>query len=93
MDTVTLQVPINKSIRDRAAIVAEEEGFSSLQEVVRVLVNKFAKRHLVLNAREPDVKLSAKNEKRYLKMLADFKAGRNIKTAHSLEKFFAQLEA
>lgn len=93
MDTVTLQVPMNKSLRDSAAVVAADYGFSSLQEVIRVLLNKLAKRQLSVNIEQfPAVKLSAKNEKRYLKMEADFKAGRNFKTANSLDDFFAQLE-
>ncbi len=35
-----------KSIRNQAAVVAKEYGFSSLQEVVRVLLRKLANREI-----------------------------------------------
>ena len=94
MDTVTLQVPMNKSLRDTAAVVAADYGFSSLQEVIRVLLNKLAKRQLSVNIEQfPAVKLSAKNEKRYLKMVDDFKAGRNVYYAKDVDDMMKQLHA
>lgn len=94
MNTVTLQVPVNKSIRDAAALAAEEYGFSSLQEVVRVLLNKLAKRQLSVGIEQfPAVKLSARNEKRYIKMEQDFRAGRNIYHAKNVDDLLRQLDA
>lgn len=94
MNTVTLQVPVNKSVRDSAALVAEEYGFSSLQEVVRVLLNKLAKRQLAVSIEQfPTVKLSAKNEKRYLKMMDDFRAGKNVYYAKDVDDMMKQLHA
>ena len=93
MDIVTLQVPMHKSLRDTAAAVAADYGFSSLQEAVRIYLSKLAKRQLSVSiTEEPTVRLSKKNERRYLKMEADFRAGRNFKTANSLDEFFAQPE-
>ena len=94
MDTVTLQVPMSKSLRNQASIVAGEYGFSSLQEVIRILLNKLAKRQLSVNIEQfPAVKLSAKNEKRYLKMEEDFKSGKNVFYAKNVDDFLRQLNA
>jgi antitoxin component of RelBE/YafQ-DinJ toxin-antitoxin module len=93
MNTVTLQVPMSKTLRQQAQIVADEYGFSSIQEVIRLFLNRFSQKSISLNFSEPSVVLSDKAEKRYLKMEEDFKAGRNFKTANSLNDFFAQLEA
>lgn len=86
MSTTTLQVPISKDLKANATEVAKEHGFSSLQEIVRVLLTKFAKRELAINVsdtvfvtEEPAVRLSAKNEKRYTKMLEEIKSGK-VKT-------------
>ncbi len=92
MNTITLQVPMNKDLRDKAARAAQEQGFSSLQEVVRVLVNKFARGRLAVTVEEPVTQLSAKAAKRYDKMIADMESGK-VKTsvAHSADELFKQL--
>ena len=84
---------MSKTLRQQAQIVADEYGFSSIQEVIRLFLNRFSQKSIALNFGEPSVVLSDKAEKRYLKMEEDFKAGRNFKTASSLNDFFAQLEA
>ena len=67
--------------------------YTDLQEAVRIYLSKLAQRQLSVSiTEEPTVRLSKKNERRYLKMEADFRAGRNFKTANSLDEFFAQLE-
>lgn len=48
MDVTTLQVPLSKNLKANAAAVAKEFGFSSLQEIVRILLTKLAKRELQL---------------------------------------------
>lgn len=74
MNTV-LQVPINKDIRDRATSQAEKMGFSSLQEVVRLFVNKIASGSIDATF-EPVIKLSTKNDKRYSKMIREIESGK-----------------
>ena len=92
MDTTTLQVPLTKQLKTNATIVAEEYGFSSLQEVGRVLLTKLSKRELGVSIEQfPTVKLSAKNEKRYAKMDEDFKKGVNSDSANSLDEFFDKI--
>lgn len=78
MNSTTLQVPINKSMRDQAASKAERMGFSSLQEVVRLFLSKVAAGEIDV-AFESKVTLSSKNDKRYAQMIEDVKTGR-VKT-------------
>lgn len=93
MDTVTLQIPMSKSLKLRALEVADSLGFSSLQEIVRVLLTKFADHQLVVKIEEPPVTLSEKASRRYLKMMEDFKTGKNVKTVNSVEELMADLRA
>lgn len=80
MNSTILQVPINKSIRDQAAIAAEKMGFSSLQEVVRLFLNRVAIGQIDI-VFEPVVKLSDKNDKRYSKIIKEIESGKaKIKT-------------
>jgi len=94
MDTTTLQVPLTKDLKFNATQVAKEYGFSSLQEIVRVMLSKLAKKEFVISFGEQfaTVALSAKNEARYAKMEEDFKANRNVYTAENLDDFFDKLK-
>lgn len=92
MDTVTLQIPMTKSLRDNAVKAAKKQGFSSLQEAARVIFTKMVDGKFTFTVSEPTVYLSPKAEARYRKIEADFKSGKNITTANSLEEFFSQLE-
>lgn len=77
MDSTILQIPIKKDLRKKATLVAEDMGFSSLQEVVRVFLKRLARKELNVSfERFPAVKLSAKNAKRYDKMIDNFYAGK-----------------
>lgn len=92
MDTTTLQVPLSKNLKSEATSVAKEYGFSSLQEIVRVLLTKLSKRELSVSVEQfPAVKLSAKNEKRYAKMDEDFRKGKNVYSANSVEELMREL--
>jgi len=77
MDTTILQVPLTKSLKVKASDVAKENGFSSLQEVVRLMLTKFARKEIgVTFERFPAVKLSAKNDRRYAKMVDEVLSGK-----------------
>ena len=92
MDTTILQVPITKSLRDSAVVVAKDSGFSSLQEVIRVFLTRFAKRDVGITFEKfPAVTLSAKNEKRYNKMVEDFKKGINVKSFDNVDDLMNDL--
>jgi len=80
MNKTILQVPISIDLRKDAEKQALEQGFSSLQEAVRVFLKKLAKGALGISfEREEVVQLSAKNARRYDKMVEDIKSGK-VKT-------------
>lgn len=91
MNTTTLQVPLPKSLKASATAVAHDYGFSSLQDIVRLFLAKFAKKELVISIGEPTVRLSAKNEKRYLKMDKDFDEGKNVFIANNVDELMKDL--
>lgn len=73
-----LQVPIDKSIRDSATAAVRLQGFSSLQEAIRVFLTSLSKTpHRVLF--EPNtIQLSQKAVKRYDNITKDVYAEKNI---------------
>jgi antitoxin component of RelBE/YafQ-DinJ toxin-antitoxin module len=92
MDTTTLQVPLPKTLKQQATNVAHEHGFSSLQEVVRFILTKFANREIGINLEQfPDIKLSTKNEKRYIKMTEEFNKGNNVKSFDNIDDLMTDL--
>ncbi len=91
MNSTILQIPIDKNIRNQAASYAEKMGFSSLQEVVRLFLNKIATGEMNVTF-EPTVKLSAKNEKRYSKMIDDIENGKvKLKSYTNVDEMMADL--
>lgn len=95
MNVTTLQVPISPVLRDNATSVARDYGFSSLQDLVRLLLTKIANHQLAINVVEqfPAVKLSKKNEKRYAKMDEDFEKDRNVYHAKDVDDLLRQLNS
>ncbi len=87
MAKTILQVPIDTSLRNRAAAVAAKLGFSSLQESVRLYLHKLADNKLDIMFKEPDVQLSPRAARRYDKMIRDIESGR-VKT-----KSFSSVDA
>lgn len=89
-----LQVPMTKEMRKNATLAAASQGFSSLQEMVRVFlkqaIEKKVETRFVTTA--PPVKLSAKAEKRYMKIDKDIKSGNGIAfTAHNTDELMNYL--
>lgn len=76
MDSTILQVPIKKATRDRAVRAADRQGFSSLQEAVRVFLSQLAEEEIRIGFNPPVVRLSDKNDKRYAKMIEDVRGGK-----------------
>lgn len=90
MNTI-LQVPINKELKNKAALAAQKMGFSSLQEAVRVYLNKVASEEITIRLEEV-VKLSPKNEKRYEKMINEIETGKvKLKSFDSVEALMEDL--
>lgn len=91
MDTTILQIPVSKSLKSSATLVAKDYGFSSLQEIIRVLLTKLARRQLTVQIEEMVTPLSRQAEKRYLKMEKDFKTGKNVYMAKDVDDLMRQL--
>lgn len=94
MNTTTLQIPIQKHLRDKASIVAKQCGFSSVQEVVRVFLSQFADRCIDVSFTPPAVQLSEKNAKRYDRIVEDVLAGKvKTKTFTNVDDLMAELNS
>jgi antitoxin component of RelBE/YafQ-DinJ toxin-antitoxin module len=74
-----IQVPVEKSLRDKATAVAEKQGFSSLQEMVRLFLSQLAENKISVAFTEPPVQLSKRNARRYDKIIDDIESGK-VKT-------------
>lgn len=75
-----LQVPLNIDLRKEAEKQALAQGFSSLQEAVRVFLKKLAKGTMGITFEDEEaVQLSVKNARRYDKMIEDIRSGK-VKT-------------
>ncbi|OGE25319.1 hypothetical protein A3C26_00625 [Candidatus Daviesbacteria bacterium RIFCSPHIGHO2_02_FULL_39_12] len=92
MQRTVLQVPLPKELKISAKKAAQDAGFSSLQEVLRVFMKKFASKKIDLAFEEEVTYLSPKAEKRYLKATEDFKKGKNVYYAKDVKEFFKQLD-
>lgn len=96
MNKVTLQVPMSKALKTSAEKVANEYGFSSLQEIVRVLLSKLAKRELTVTVKEQVEEvtyLSPAAELRYKKAIEDIRAGRNVTKTESVDELLRLLRS
>lgn len=75
-----IQVPVTKSFRNEMVDIANNMGFSSLQDLIRFTLTQIKKKLIVPTmASYPTVKLSAKNAARYDKMADDVESGK-VKT-------------
>jgi antitoxin component of RelBE/YafQ-DinJ toxin-antitoxin module len=91
MNNTVLQIPMTIELREKSEKAAIEAGFSSLQEAVRIFLKKFSHKELVVSFDVPKIKLSAKNEERYLKMIGDYKKDNNIVRTNTTKDFFDKL--
>ena len=93
MQKTTLQIPMDSRLKIDAEKVALDQGFSSLQEVLRIFMKKFASKKIDISFEEENVVyLSPKAERRYLKATKDFEEGKDVYTARNVEEFFRQLD-
>ena len=85
---------MDKKLRDSAQVVAEEYGFSSLQEAMRVIMTKLAKKDLDIHIGEKVEYLTPREEavleKRYKEFLEDEKKG-NLKSYTSVDEMMKDL--
>lgn len=97
IDKVILQIPMPKTLKMSAEEVARDYGFSSLQEIIRVLLKKLSRRELSVAVQEGEAEeildLSPRAERRYKKAIEDIKKGRNIYKPKNREEFFKMLRS
>lgn len=98
MSKVTLQVPVNKSLKIEAEKAAIEYGFSSLQEAIRLFMTQFANRTLSIGFSQsvPDETLTSQQEailsKKYNKAKKEIAKGKGF-VASSVEEMMLQLRS
>lgn len=78
MQRTVLQIPIDLDLKREAEQAAQSQGFSSLQEVVRVFLSRFAEKRIGITF-EQSIELSPQAIKRYDKMTENIEKGK-IKT-------------
>ncbi|MDO8619437.1 MAG: hypothetical protein Q7R49_05875 [Candidatus Daviesbacteria bacterium] len=87
-----LQVPLDKQLKSNAEKIASDQGFSSLQEIIRVFLTQLALNKVRVTFQE-SVSLSLKNEKRYTGMTNDFQSGKNNHSVTDVSDLISKLNA
>lgn len=95
MDRIILQIPMSKTLKNQAEMVSSDFGFSSLQELIRVLLNKLAKRELTISVQEAEEikSLSKAAGRRYKKAVTDIIKDKNIYKPETPQDFLKMLRS
>lgn len=95
MQRVIVQVPMSKELKEKAQSASSDLGFSSLQEIIRVLLTKLSKRELTMTVEpvEEITHLSKAAEARYKKAVQDIKVGRNITKTNNVDELLSLLRS
>lgn len=89
-----LQVPIEKKLRDRAVLLAEKKGFSSLQDMMRLFLAQFVDNKIDVGFTESPERLSPRAARRYDKIVEDIESGKiKTKTFSSVKDLMADLNS
>lgn len=94
MERTILQVPITKQLKQDAEKRALAQGFSSLQEAVRIFLNKLANGAMKISFEKEEevIQLSEKAIKRYDKITDDMEKGINVYEAKDVNDLMKQLK-
>lgn len=90
MKKTVLQIPISQELKITAEKEATSQGFSSLQELIRVFLSNVASHKIEIAIREP-ISLSPLNAERYEEMTEDFESGKDIKTVGNVDDLISKL--
>lgn len=71
-----IQVPIDRSLRDRAVLAASSLGFSSIQEAIRVFLVQLPQQTVNISFEHPPVLLSKRAIKRYDRIIDEIESGK-----------------
>lgn len=91
---VVIQTPVTSQLRRDAEKVAQEQGYSSLQDAIRMYLSKLARREVRIQLQEqfPPVQLSPKAVKRYNKIDRDIASGKlKLKSFSSVDELMKDL--
>lgn len=93
MNRTVLQVPISAQLRKDAEKQALEQGFSSLQDLIRVFLSKIAKGVMRVTFEEEEVvQLSPKAINRYNKIIDEIDSGKaRLKTFENVADLMEDL--
>lgn len=93
MQRIIVQVPMTKELKKKAESVSSDMGFSSLQETIRVLLNKLAKKEFILKVSETEeiTYLSKTAKEKFKKAVKDIKAGKNITKTENIDELLSLL--
>ncbi len=67
---------MKRQLRQKAEKTARDQGFSTLQDAVRLLLQKFAKKEIRVEIASREERLSPKAERRYAKIVEEIKSGK-----------------
>ena len=81
---------MSKDLKNSAQEVANEYGFSSLQDFLRVVLTKLSKRELTISIQET-TKISKTNDLRYVALSKDFSDKKNTKEFSSVDELMSDL--
>lgn len=84
MNRTVLQIPVSKDLRLKAEEAALAYGFSSLQEVIRVFMNRLANKSVEVSF-QPIVNLSSVSNARLEKIDKDIENNKNLYIAGDLD--------
>ncbi len=90
MSRTILQVPVSKELKEKAEEAASKQGFSSLQESVRIFLTELSQGGLKISF-EPVVRLTPKAERRYEKLTEDVESGRNVESVRNVKNMMSKL--
>ncbi len=91
MQKSILQVPLDTQLKTNAAKAATEQGFSSLQEIVRVFLTQLASNKVEISLQNSSF-LSTKNEKKYNTMTSDFESDNHVHSATNISDLLTKLD-
>lgn len=90
MNKTILQVPLSQQMKIDAEKAASAQGFSSLQEAVRVFLNKLAQGSIQISFEET-IHLSDKNIGHYNTLITDIEQGKDIHKAENIDDLMKKL--
>lgn len=91
----TLQIPISNSLKRDAKNAVQKQGFSSLQDFVRLILTKLVRNELTVTvgSKEENITLTSSAKKRYANIVSDIKTGRNVIEAKNPSDFLRKLHS